>query len=75
MSHELNLPVQVRALGDEIRALRDYCARGLLTLEEANERIEDWGLSYPPGWSDIEILVDNRRGRPAPQMQLAEAAE
>jgi hypothetical protein len=75
MSNELNLPVPLRALGDEVRALKDYCACGLLTPEEAQERIDDWGLSYPPGWCDIEILVDARRGHPTPQMQMAEAAE
>jgi hypothetical protein len=60
----LSLPVDLLALGDEIRALKDYCARGLLTPEEAQERIDDWQISYPPGWSDIAELVHLRRGAP-----------
>jgi hypothetical protein len=57
----LKLPVQLRALGNEVRRLQDYFARGLITQKEANERLADWGLSYPPGWYDIEILADLRR--------------
>jgi hypothetical protein len=57
----LKLPVQLRALGNEVRRLQDYFARGLITQEEANERLADWGLNYPPGWYDIEILADLRR--------------
>ena len=68
----LELPVPLRILGDEIRALKDYCARGLITPEEASERIEDWELFYPAGWHDIEILVDARRHRVS---RFAEAAE
>jgi hypothetical protein len=58
------LPVELLALGDEIRALKDYCARGLLTPQEAQERIDDWQISYPPGWSDIAEIVHLRRGAP-----------
>jgi hypothetical protein len=58
----LKLPVPLRALGDEIRKMQDYFARGLITQEEADERMADWGLDvYPPGWWDIEILADLRR--------------
>jgi hypothetical protein len=60
----LRLPVDLLALGDEIRALKDYCARGLVTPEEAQERIDDWQISYPPGWSDIAELVHLRSGAP-----------
>jgi hypothetical protein len=69
----LVLPVLLRALGDEVRALKDYCAQGLLTPEEAQERIDHWGLRYPAGWSDIAILVEARREQP--EIQFAEAAE
>jgi hypothetical protein len=71
----LKLPVPLRILGDEIRALKDYCARGLITPEEASERIDDWELFYPPGWSDIETLVDARREPLPSRLQMAEAAE
>jgi hypothetical protein len=57
----LKLPVQLQALGNEVRRLQDYFARGLITQEEANERLADWDLMYPPGWVDIEILADLRR--------------
>jgi hypothetical protein len=57
---KIKLPAALQALGDEIRALRDYLARGLLTAEEAQERIDDWQIFYPPGWSDIAALVDLR---------------
>jgi hypothetical protein len=74
----LKLPVPLRILGDEIRALKDYCARGLITPEEASERIEDWELFYPSGWHDIETLVDARRHQGASielASEFAEAAE
>jgi hypothetical protein len=67
----LALPVLLRALGDEVRALKDYVAQGLLTQEEAIERITDWELFYPPGWWDVVVLADARRHKP----QFAEAAE
>lgn len=58
----LKLPVPLRALGDEVRKLEEYHARGLITQEEADGRLADWGLNnYPPGWADIEILADLRR--------------
>jgi hypothetical protein len=57
----LKLPVQLQALGNEVRRLQDYFARGLITQGEANERLADWDLMYPPGWVDIEILADLRR--------------
>jgi hypothetical protein len=60
----IKLPAPLQALGDEIRALKDYLARGLVTPEEAQERIDDWQIFYPPGWSDIAELVDLRRGAP-----------
>ena len=69
----LSLPVPLRALGDEVRALQKYFARGWITQEEADERLANWGISYPSGFWDIEILVDARRHQAAPQ--LAEAAE
>lgn len=71
---ELVLPVPLRALGDEVRALKDFCARGLITADEAAERLADWELFYPPGWHDIEILVDARKHQ-APAQQFAQAAE
>ena len=59
----LKLPVPLRALGDEVRQLKEYHARGLITQEEADERLADWGLNnYPSGWTDIEVLADLRRG-------------
>ena len=75
MSTQLSLPVPLRALGDEVRALKDYCARGLITQEEADERLADWQLFYPPGWYDIVILVDARRYQALPAQQYAGAAE
>jgi hypothetical protein len=65
----LALPIPLRVLSDEIRALRDYCARGLVTPEEAAERIADWEIFYPAGWHDIETLVSARRP------EFSEAAE
>ena len=38
----LKFPVPLRALGDEIRALKKYCAQGQITPDEAAERIDDW---------------------------------
>ena len=58
---ELQLPVPLRALSDEIRALKDYVSRGLITTDEAQERIVDWQITYPPGWHDIAALVDARK--------------
>lgn len=72
---DLTLPVPLRILGDEVRALKDYCARGLVTPEEAAERLADWELLYPPGWYDIVMLVNARRQQPTPSQQFAEAAE
>ena len=57
----LALPVPLRALGNEVRRLQDYYARGLITQEEADERLADWDLMYPPGWANIEVLADLRR--------------
>jgi hypothetical protein len=57
----LKLPVYLHALGNEVRRLQDYHARGLITQEEADERLADWELFYPPGWVDIEKLADLRR--------------
>jgi hypothetical protein len=68
---KLKLPVALRALGDEIRALEGYFAHGLVTQEEADERIGHWGLQYPPGWYLIEILIDGRRDSPLPHHSQA----
>jgi hypothetical protein len=57
----LKLPVHLQALGNEVRRLQDLFARGLISQEEADERLADWELFYPPGWSDIEQLADLRR--------------
>jgi hypothetical protein len=75
---DLKLSVPLRILGDEVRALKNYCAHGLVTQEEAAERLADWELFYPPGWADIEELVSARKylmpssERP---LDLSEAAE
>jgi hypothetical protein len=70
----LSLPVPLRALGDEVRILQKYFARGWITQEDADERFADWDISYPPGFWDIEMLVDERQCL-AVAPQLAEAAE
>jgi hypothetical protein len=57
----LKLPVCLQALGNEVRRLQDYFARGLITQEEADERLADWELMYPQGWVEIEKLADLRR--------------
>jgi hypothetical protein len=44
-------------------ALKDYCARGLLTPQEGQEGINNWQISYPPG-CDIAELVHVRRHAP-----------
>jgi hypothetical protein len=77
MSNKLKLPIVLRALGDEVRALQDYFDRGLITQEEADERLADWDLFYPPGFWDIEVLASVRRQQQftASSQQYAEAAE
>ena len=57
----LKLPVYLQALGNEVRRLQDYFARGLITQEEADERLSQWELLYPLGWVEIEKLADLRR--------------
>lgn len=79
MNMKLHLPVPLRALGEEVRALNKFMEQGLITQEEASERIEDWQLFYPPGWHDIEMLVYARR-QPLTECEafaseFAEAAE
>ena len=81
MKH-LQMPVYVRALGDEVRALDRYLGLGLITQEEAQERLAEWQLFYPPGFHRIDALVDARRGNPLPAnarnvrpWALSEAAE
>jgi hypothetical protein len=59
----LKLPVYLQALGNEVRRLQDYFACGLITQEEADERLADWELMYPQGWVEIEKLADLRRWR------------
>jgi hypothetical protein len=74
---ELVLPVALRALGDEVRALKQFVSQGLLTQEEASERLDDWQLSYPPGWFDVEALISIRSPSTAldlPASKFAEAA-
>lgn len=37
--------------------------RGLISQDEADERLADWGLtSYPPGMYDVDDLAHRRRG-------------
>ena len=74
---ELALPVALRALGDEVRALKKFVSLGLLTQDEASERLDDWQLSYPPGWFDVEALVSRRSSvisLDTPASKFAEAA-
>jgi hypothetical protein len=74
---ELVLPVALRALGDEVRALKRYVSLGLLTQDEASERLDDWQLSYPPGWFDVEALISIRSPGTAldiPASKFAKAA-
>jgi hypothetical protein len=54
-------PVLLRALGDETRALDEYLGLGLLTQEEAQERLSEWQLFYPAGWNRVVALVSARR--------------
>ena len=75
MKSPLYLPVPVRALGVEVRALKDYVAQGLLTEDEAQERLADWEIFYPPGWHRVELLADARRHQPIPVAEYCEAAE
>jgi hypothetical protein len=57
----LKLPVYLMALGNEVRRLQDYHARGLITQSEADERLSQWELFYPIGWVEIEKLAGLRR--------------
>ena len=57
----LKLPVYLQVLGNEVRRLQDYFARGLITQQEAEERLAAWKLKYPLGWVEIEKLADLRR--------------
>ena len=75
MKTPLVLPDLLRALGDEVRALQGYYAHDLITQEEADERLAELQLFYPPGWYEIETLVDTRHHQPLPQKRYAEAAE
>jgi hypothetical protein len=63
----LQSPVLLRALGDETRALDEYLGLGLLTQEEAQERLSEWQLFYPSGWGRITALVNARRHQPLPK--------
>jgi hypothetical protein len=73
---KLLLPVPLRALGDEVRTLQKYFDLGLITQEEADERLADWELFYPPGFWDIETLADARRWpTPSTPSRYSEAAE
>jgi hypothetical protein len=73
---KLKLPIVLRALGDEVRILQDYFARGLITQAEADQRLADWDLFYPPGFWNVELLADARRPPlfSTPAQQFAEAA-
>lgn len=66
MIRYLQLPVYIRALGDEVRVLDRYLGLGLLTQEEAQERLSEWQLFYPPGFHRVDALVGARRGQPLP---------
>ena len=56
MIKHLQVPVYVRALGDEMRALDRYVGLGLITQEEAQERLAEWEIFYPPGFHRIDEL-------------------
>lgn len=82
MMKYLQNPVYLQALGDEVRELNEYLKLGLITQEEAQERLGEWGLRYPPRWHRIVELVDARRHQPLPLHErnvqpwdLQEAAE
>jgi hypothetical protein len=57
----IKLPPILQALREEIRTLDRYLRCGWITPEEAAERLNDWGIAYPPGMVDIEELADRRR--------------
>ena len=75
MTAKLKLPIVLRALGDEVRLLQDYFARGPITQAEADQRLAAWDLFYPPRFWDIELLADARKHALSPALQFAEAAE
>jgi hypothetical protein len=67
MSIKLQRPVCLQVLGDEVRDLEKYLGLGVLTQEEAQERVAKWELFYPPGWHRIVELVASRRHQPLPK--------
>jgi hypothetical protein len=64
VNHQLKgieLSPVLQALREEIRTLDRYLRHGWISPEEAAERLDDWGIVYPPGMVDIDELADRRR--------------
>jgi hypothetical protein len=74
----IKLPPAIQALRDEIRALDRYLRGGRLNQPECEARLDEWGVTYPPGmsryhklallgvWEDgtvAEIVVCNREAQ------------
>jgi hypothetical protein len=51
----LKLPVHLQALGNEVRRLQDLFARGLISQEEADERLADWWSGPRPAQADRRL--------------------
>jgi hypothetical protein len=51
------LPPAIQALRDEIRTLDRYVRQGLLTQEEADCRLYEWGLAPVPGFYRYDRLA------------------
>jgi hypothetical protein len=53
----IKLPVVLQALRDEIRTLDRYMRNGWITQIEANARLAEWQISYPPGMYHFDELA------------------
>jgi hypothetical protein len=57
--------VRLKLLQDEIRELGNWVKADLILPDEADERLQEWGLPLafvnPPGWGDILDLASYRR--------------
>jgi hypothetical protein len=53
----ISVPIPVQVLGDEIRLLRRYVASHRLTKFEAETRLAEWNINYPPGMSRYDELA------------------
>jgi hypothetical protein len=53
----IKLPPAIQALRDEIRALDRYKRKGQLNQLECDARLDEWGISYPPGMDRYDRLA------------------